>query len=154
LLLPISVAENIAFGRPRASMKEIERAAELAGIADFIHSLPRKFDTLIADGGQNLSGGQRQRLAIARGLLSDASILVLDEPTSALDAFQENGITDTLNALRGERTIIIVSHRLSVVSGCDHIFVLNRGEIVERGTHLELIERSGLYAELQWAQRQ
>lgn len=148
LLLPTSIAENIAYGRPSATDEEIRRAAEMAGAAEFIDKLPEGFQTVISESGQNLSGGQRQRIAIARALLSDAPILVMDEPTSALDADSERRLVETLHSLKGERTIILVSHRLSTVAGCDRIFVMQAGQIIECGDHEQLLRRGGLYADM------
>lgn len=150
LVLPTSIAENIAYGSPHASVKDITHAAELAGALPFIEKLPNGFNTEVAEGGGNLSGGQRQRLGIARALLTNAPILVLDEPTSALDPQTEQLITQTLDDLKGNpaaggRTLILVSHRLSTVLHCDQIFVMHAGQIAEQGTHEELVARRGLY---------
>jgi ABC-type multidrug transport system fused ATPase/permease subunit len=144
-ILPASVAENIAYGRPAATQAQIHLAAELAGAADFIDKLPEKYQTLLGERGSNLSGGQRQRLGIARALLTEAPILVLDEPTSALDAEHEAMIVQTLRDLKGKRTIVLVSHRLSTVADCDQIFVMDDGRVIERGSHQELISRKGKY---------
>jgi ABC-type multidrug transport system fused ATPase/permease subunit len=148
VILPTSVAENIAYGRPDASDAQIHRAAELAGAATFIDKLPQKYESQISESGGNLSGGQRQRIAIARALLTEAPILVLDEPTSALDPQHEQMITQTLQSLKKQRTIILVSHRLSTVADCDQIFVMDEGKIVERGTHEGLIAQRGLYFQM------
>ncbi len=145
MILPASVAENIAYGRPEATDQQIRRAAELSGAADFIDKLPEGYDTQISENGQNISGGQRQRIGIARALVTEAPILVLDEPTSALDAQNEQMITETLHNLKGRRTIILVSHRLSTVADCDEIYVMDEGRVVERGTHQELIAGNGMY---------
>ena len=145
LILPVTVAENIAYGRPDASTDDVRRAAEMAGAHDFINRLPQKYDTVLTEGGQDLSGGQRQRIAIARALCTEAPVVVLDEPTSALDPQNEQMITETLRGLKGTRTIILVSHRLSTVADCDQIFVMEAGKIIERGTHDELVAKRGLY---------
>ncbi|MGD0388552.1 MAG: ABC transporter ATP-binding protein [Tepidisphaeraceae bacterium] len=146
LILPTTVAENISYGRPTASMAQIAEAARMAGAAPFVEKLPQGYETVVSESGANLSGGQRQRIGIARALLTEAPIMVFDEPTSALDAHHEAMITQTLRDLRRQRTIIVVSHRLSTVMDCDQIFVMDEGRIVERGTHQELIGRGGVYA--------
>jgi subfamily B ATP-binding cassette protein MsbA len=148
VLLPASVADNIAYGRPGATRAEIEEAAELAGAAAFVAELPEGYDTLLAEGGQNLSGGQRQRLAIARALLTEAPFLILDEPTSALDPEHERRLVETLADLKGRRAIILVTHRLESVVNCDRVHVMEGGRIVERGTHAELVRRGGRYARM------
>jgi ABC-type multidrug transport system fused ATPase/permease subunit len=146
LILPTTVAENISYGRPGASIAQIREAAKLAGAAAFIEKLPQGYETAVSESGGNLSGGQRQRIGIARALLTDAPIMVFDEPTSALDPHNEAMITQTLRGLKRQRTIILVSHRLSTVLDCDQIFVMDGGRIVEFGTHDELLAKRGLYA--------
>jgi ATP-binding cassette, subfamily B, bacterial len=148
LMLPTTIAENIAYGRSGAARADNERAAEMAGAASFIEELPDSYETILAEGGQNLSGGQRQRIAIARALLTEAPILILDEPTSALDPEHERRLIETLLALRGRRTIVLVTHRLESVVHCDHIFVMEAGRIVEDGSHRRLMTRNGAYARL------
>ena len=126
IILPTTVAENIRYGSPTSTIAAVREAARMAG-------------------GTNLSGGQRQRIAIARALLTEAPIIVMDEPTSALDAEHEQYITETLRSLKGQRTIIIVSHRLSTVADCDRIYVMDAGAVVETGTHQQLVEMKGAY---------
>jgi ATP-binding cassette subfamily B protein len=145
VILPTTVAENIAYGRPDATDEQIAQAAKLAGADAFIGKLQHGYDEAISESGSNLSGGQKQRISIARALLTEAPIMVLDEPTSALDPQNEQLITETLRELKRQRTIILVSHRLSTVSDCDQIFVMDGGKIVEQGTHQELIAQRGLY---------
>jgi len=147
-ILPASVAENVAYGRPDATDAEIRHACELAGASEFIERMEDRFKTPISEGGTNLSGGQRQRIAIARALLAGSPVVVLDEPTSALDPEHERRITDALLRLRGERTIVVVSHRLSTVLDADELFVMHAGRIVERGTHADLIARRGRYFDM------
>jgi ATP-binding cassette, subfamily B, bacterial len=146
VILPTTIAENIAYGRPHATAQQIRAAADMSGAAQFIDKLPNGYDTQIAEGGQNLSGGQKQRIAIARALLTDAPFIVLDEPTSALDAQHEQLIVQTLHKLRGKRTVIIVTHRLSTAMDCDQIFVMNEGHVAEHGTHAQLLAKGGEYA--------
>jgi ABC-type multidrug transport system fused ATPase/permease subunit len=145
VILPTTIAENIAYGRPDATVQQIRAAAKLAGAADFIERLPEGYSTHIAEGGQNLSGGQRQRISIARALLTEAPFVILDEPTSALDPQHELLVTRSLSEMKGQRTIILVSHRLSTVLQADQIFVMDGGRIVERGTHEQLLAHRGIY---------
>lgn len=148
LLFHRSVAENIAYGRPDASMEEIREAARRANALEFIEKLPQGFDTVTGERGVKLSGGQRQRIAIARAMLADCPILVLDEATSALDSESEKMVQDALAELMRGRTSIVVAHRLSTVASLDRIVVLDDGGIVEDGSHAELIEAGGAYARL------
>lgn len=147
-----SIAENIAYAKPDASQKEIERAAKLANAHDFIMSLPDGYQTLVGERGIKLSGGQRQRIAIARAILKDAPILVLDEATSALDSESEALIQDALEKLMHGRTSIVVAHRLSTIASMDNIVVLEGGKIIEQGTHRQLIKRDGAYNKL-WSRQ-
>ena len=148
LLFHRSVAENIAYGRPDASMEEIREAARRANALEFIEKLPQGFDTVTGERGVKLSGGQRQRIAIARAMLADCPVLVLDEATSALDSESEKMVQDALAELMRGRTSIVVAHRLSTVASLDRIVVLDDGGIVEDGSHAELIEANGPYARL------
>lgn len=148
LLFHRTVAENIAYGRPDATMEQIRDAAQKANALEFIEQLPDGFQTITGERGVKLSGGQRQRVAIARAILTDAPILVLDEATSALDSESERLIQDALANLMQGRTSIVIAHRLSTVASLDRIVVLSHGEIVEDGTHSQLIEAGGEYAAL------
>ncbi|RGU50070.1 ABC transporter ATP-binding protein [Olsenella sp. AF16-14LB] len=148
LLFHRSIRENIAYGKPDATDEEVRRAAEEANALEFIERLPDGFDTMVGERGVKLSGGQRQRVAIARAILVDAPILVLDEATSALDSESEALVQGALENLMRGRTSIVVAHRLSTVASLDRIVVLAHGEVVEDGTHHELVERGGEYASL------
>ena len=147
-LLPLTVAENLSYGRPEASREQLVAAAMAASADEFIRRLPQGYDTVIGERGTTLSGGEKQRLAIARALLKDAPILILDEPTSALDARTETQLLTALDRLMAGRTTFIIAHRLSTIRGADLIVVLDNGRIVERGQHRELMEMRGLYAAL------
>jgi subfamily B ATP-binding cassette protein MsbA len=147
-----TIAANIAFARPRASRDEIAAASRAAYCDEFVDGLPDGLDTIVGERGVKLSGGQRQRVAIARAVLADAPILVLDEATSSLDSESETQVRDALASLRRGRTVFVIAHRLSTVLSADRILVLDRGEIVERGTHAELVARSGRYRALYEAQ--
>jgi ATP-binding cassette, subfamily B, bacterial len=147
-LFPVTVAENIAYGRPEATRDEIVEAAKAADAHDFIVRLPHGYDTVIGERGATLSGGQRQRISIARAFLKDAPILILDEPTSALDAKTERLLLDALDRLMMNRTTFIIAHRLSTSRDADRIIVLDQGVAVEQGRHSELMARDGLYTSL------
>jgi ATP-binding cassette, subfamily B, bacterial HlyB/CyaB len=143
-----TIRANIAVSRPEASMSAVMAAAELSGAHEFIREMPEGYDTEIGEHGVGLSGGQRQRLAIARALLSDPRILILDEATSALDYESERIIQQNMERISIGRTVLIVAHRLSAVRHADVILVMDRGQIVERGTHNELLAAGGIYAHL------
>ncbi|HVG25162.1 MAG TPA: ABC transporter ATP-binding protein [Thermoanaerobaculia bacterium] len=143
-----TIAENIRYGRPDATMQDVVEVAHLAHIDEFVEPLELKYDTIVGERGIKLSGGQRQRIAIARAILANPSILILDEATSSLDSESEAMIQDGLRALRRGRTTFVIAHRLSTIRGADQILVLEAGEIVERGTHAELLARGGRYRQL------
>ncbi len=145
-----TIRYNIAYGRPDASQEEIEQAARLAQVNEFVLSLPDGYDTMVGERGLKLSGGEKQRVAIARTILKDPRILILDEATSALDTRTEQDFQAALRAVARHRTTLVIAHRLSTVVDADEIIVLSEGRIAERGKHAELLAHSGLYARM-WA---
>ena len=147
-----TIAYNIRYGKPGATEAEVREAARLAQIHDFIMTLPLGYDSLVGERGLKLSGGEKQRVAIARTILKSPPILMLDEATSALDSHTEKDIQDALERVARERTSLVIAHRLSTVVHADNIIVLDHGEIVEQGTHTELLAKAGLYASL-WARQ-
>jgi ATP-binding cassette subfamily B protein/subfamily B ATP-binding cassette protein MsbA len=151
-LFPLTIAENIAYGKPNAAREEIERAARDANAHSFIEHLPDAYETIIGERGATLSGGERQRLSIARALLKNAPVLILDEPTSALDAQTESLLLEALERLMKKRTTFIIAHRLSTIRKADQILVLDHGQIVEYGTHDELLSKGKRYAAFYEAQ--
>jgi ATP-binding cassette subfamily B protein len=148
LLFRATIWENIAYGKPDASRKEIEDAAQLANAHEFIEKMPEGYDTMVGERGISLSGGQRQRIAIARAIVRDTPILILDEPTSGLDAASEQSVIEALDRLMKGRTTLLIAHHLGTIRHADCIFVVKDSELVERGTHDELLAAGGTYAEL------
>jgi len=143
-----TVKENIRFARPDASDEDVERVSQLAHCHEFISGFPDGYDTVVGERGVKLSGGQRQRIAIARAILADPRILILDEATSSLDSESEALIQAGLASLREGRTTFVIAHRLSTIRSADQILVLEAGEIIERGSHAELMAAAGRYREL------
>ena len=148
ILLNDTIENNIAYAMPNKTRNEVIRAAQQAHLIEFIESLPDKYQTLVGDKGVLLSGGQRQRIAIARALLKDAPILILDEATSSLDSESEYYIQEAINELRKNRTTFVIAHRLSTIESADRIYVLDKGEIIQHGSHVDLVKREGAYANL------
>ena len=147
-LFHTTIRRNLMYGRPTATQEEMEAAAIAANIHDRIVELPERYDTVVGERGYKLSGGEKQRLAIARVVLKDPRILILDEATSSLDTTSERLVQAALEPLMDGRTTIAIAHRLSTILRADVIFVIDRGRVVERGTHEELLARQGLYAQL------
>jgi subfamily B ATP-binding cassette protein MsbA len=143
-----TIAENIAFARPHATRRELEEAAHIAHCDDFVRRFEKGYDTVVGERGVKLSGGERQRVSIARAILADPRILILDEATSSLDSESEAAIQDGLRTLRRGRTTFVIAHRLSTIRSADQILVMEGGEIVERGTHPELLAKHGRYRQL------
>lgn len=141
-----TIANNIRFGKPDATIEEVERAAKAACCHDFIMALPNGYNTVVGEGGSTLSGGERQRISIARAILKDAPIIILDEATSSIDPENERHLQMAIEALTKEKTVIMIAHRLKTVRGANQIVVLDRGKIVQRGTHKKLISQPGTYA--------
>ena len=143
-----TILDNITLYRPEFSLEQVIATAKLAEAHAFIQALPLGYNTKVGERGESLSGGQRQRIAIARAFLGDPAILILDEATSSLDTESERRFQDNLTRLTQQRTTLIIAHRLSTVRNADCIIVLDRGLIVEQGTHEELVEQQGLYYQL------
>jgi ATP-binding cassette subfamily B protein len=148
-----TIAYNIRYGRPEATEEEVREAARMAQIDEFIKLLPDGYKAMVGERGLKLSGGEKQRVAIARTILKGPPILMLDEATSALDSFTEKQIQAALDRVSQDRTTLVIAHRLSTIIHADQIIVLEAGEIVERGTHAQLLEKNGLYAGM-WARQQ
>ena len=149
-----TLRDNLVYACPEADDAAIQAALTMAYAADFVGVLPEGLETRVGEGGVGLSGGQRQRLAIARALISEPQILLLDEATSALDAESENHIRLSIDGLKGRMTILVIAHRLSTVRQADHILVLEDGQVMNQGTHDQLLEASDLYgrfAQMQFA---
>lgn len=153
MLFDRSIADNIRYAHPQASMAEVHEAARQANALEFIEALPLGFDTLVGEGGMLLSGGQRQRIAIARAFLKNAPILVLDEATSALDSASEQNIQQSLQSLMQHKTSLVIAHRLSTIQHADQILVLDQGRIIESGNHVQLVQAQGAYEHL-WRMQQ
>ena len=142
------IKENISYGKPDATKEEIIEVAKKAHAHEFVSKLPKGYDTLVGERGVKLSGGERQRIAIARAMLKDAPILILDEATSSLDSISESYIQDAFSELMKGKTTIVIAHRLSTIQKMDRIIVLDKGQIMEEGTHQELLEKDAVYADL------
>ena len=151
-LFNTSLANNIAFGTPHASKEQVVEAAVKAQAAGFIDSLPDGYDTLVGERGFRLSGGQRQRISLARAILRDPELLILDEATSALDTQSERLVQEALEHFERQHTVLVIAHRLSTVVNADEILLMDKGRIVERGQHAQLISTSGRYRDL-WHQQ-
>ncbi|MDQ3147892.1 MAG: ATP-binding cassette domain-containing protein, partial [Actinomycetota bacterium] len=147
-LFSASVRANIAFARPEADAADVERAARLAGLHDYVAGLPEGYETLVGERGFSLSGGQRQRIAIARAVLADPRVLILDDATSAVDPTKEHEIRDALDEVMRGRTTIVIAHRPATIALADRVVLLDRGRIVAEGSHDELLEQSADYRQV------
>ena len=149
-----TIENNIRFGCPDATHEQVVEAAKRACCDDFIEALPDGYDTVIGEGGASLSGGEKQRLSIARAMLKDAPVIILDEATANVDPKNEARLQKASEALTHEKTVLMIAHRLKTVRGADQILVLSDGEIVQRGTHEELIKEPGIYADFVGGKRE
>jgi len=149
-----SIRYNLSYGRPEATQHEIEEAAGMAHIRDFIESLPQGYETVVGERGLKLSGGEKQRIAIARAILKKPRILVFDEATSSLDSHTEQAIQETLREVAENHTTLVIAHRLSTVVDADRILVMSEGRIVEQGTHRQLLDKNGVYSGMWLLQQQ
>ena len=143
-----TIANNISYGKEKFSQADIEQAAKQAAAHEFIVDMPEGYETRVGESGLRLSGGQKQRVAIARAMLKDAPILLLDEATSALDTASEQKVQSALTELMKGRTSLVIAHRLSTIMHADEIFVMENGQVVEHGTHAQLLDKRGVYADL------
>jgi ATP-binding cassette subfamily B protein len=148
-----SIRDNIRYAKPFATNEEVINAARMANAHDFIMRLPQGYNTIVGEKGYSLSGGERQRIAIARALIHNPKILILDEATAALDTETEKLIQDAINKLTDGRTTLAIAHRLSTLRNADRIIVLDHGKLAEYGTHIELLEKKGIYYGLVMAQK-
>ena len=144
--------ENIAYGRPEATLEQVEEAAKAAHIHEFISSLPQGYDTLLTEAGINISQGQKQLMTIARAMLLNAQMLILDEATSNVDTRTEIQIQSAMRRLMAGKTCFVIAHRLSTIQNADRILVVKDGDIIEQGTHKELLKKNGFYAKLFYSQ--
>jgi len=149
-----TVLANIQMARPDATQQEVEAAARMAQCSEFIARLPQGWNTRLGDMGARLSGGERQRISIARALLKNAPIIILDEPTAALDTQSERAVQAAIDTLVREKTVICIAHRLSTIAGADQILVLDGGQLVQSGTHAQLLQQEGRYRRMWQAQQQ
>lgn len=147
-LFPDTIEENLRYGNKDASQEDIEQAIQAVGLQEYIGGLPKGYQTILEEGGSNLSGGQKQRIAIARALLREGDIVLMDEPTSSLDPKSEDEIVKLVDHVLGDKTIVTIAHKLNTVRDYDCIYVLDKGNIIEKGTHDELIEKGGVYYRL------
>ncbi len=147
VLFNTTILENLRYGRPNATISQIEQAVRLSNAYDFIMALPQGYDTIVGELGGNLSGGQRQRIAIARAIIMKPAILLFDEPTAALDAHTEKQVMSAIRQASTGRTVFIITHRMSTIMASDRVVYLAGGKVAEMGTHQELIDKGGLYAQ-------